>query len=419
MRDLAATATSVGSRRVIMNGRTALLVALGVDQFGAGLFLPLSLVYATRVVGLPLPVAAAAVTVGTVVGLAVPPIAGRMVDRVGARRVVVAAQVVQAAGAAAYLFANGAALVFVGATLLAAGLQCFYSALFALIADVVGDAPKDRAFTIVNMVRGGAFGLGALAVGALLAVAGPAGLAAAITVNIGCFLAAATLLLVGVGAPPGVPIDGSAPSTTEPPVAGVWRNRPYLGLIALSALLVLPLDVFLIGIPVYVLDVLDAPAWLPGAMLALSTTIGSVAGTLVLHLTGRWSRPVAIRRGAWVLLVWGAAMAATVAVPVPWQVPYLLAATLLFAIANLVAAGRVNALAEAAAPAHSRGRHLAAFQYASTTAQIAAPGVVALFTITTWLPWLVVALATLVGGAAIGPLAARLPQHALQDAVPS
>ncbi|WP_232661842.1 MFS transporter [Pseudonocardia sp. TRM90224] len=402
-----------------MNGRAALLVALGVDQFGAGLFLPLSLVYATGVVGLPLTVAAAAVTVGTVVGLAVPPIAGRMVDRVGARGVVVAAQVVQAAGASAYLFANGTALVFVGATLLAAGLQCFYSALFALIADVVGNAPKDRAFTVVNMIRGGAFGLGALVVGALLAVAGPGGLAVAITVNIGCFLAAATLLLAGVSARPGVPIGAAAPSAGEPSVAGVLGNRPYLGLIAATVLLVLPLDVFLIGVPVYVLDVLGAPAWLPGAMLALATTIGSVAGTLVLHLTRRWSRPTAIRRGAWVLLVWCAAMAATVAVPATWRVPYLLAATLLFTTANLVAAGRVNALAEAAAPAHSRGRHLAAFQYASTTAQIAAPGVVALFAIAMWLPWLVVGLATLLGGAAIGPVAARLPQNAQRDAEPS
>ena len=52
--------------------RMALLVALGVDKVGSGLFLPLALVYATRVVGLTLGQAGVAVTVGTAAGLACP-----------------------------------------------------------------------------------------------------------------------------------------------------------------------------------------------------------------------------------------------------------------------------------------------------------------------------------------------------------
>jgi MFS family permease len=71
--------------------RAALLTALGVDNFGSGLFLPVALVYVTRVVGLPLAVAGPIVALGTVAGLAVPPVAGPLVDRVGPGRVVVAA----------------------------------------------------------------------------------------------------------------------------------------------------------------------------------------------------------------------------------------------------------------------------------------------------------------------------------------
>lgn len=72
--------------------------------------------------------------------------AGRLVDRVGAWRVAAAAQVVQAAGAVAYLAAGSAAAVAVAAGLLAAGQQLYYSSLFALIADVSGVGPKDRPF---------------------------------------------------------------------------------------------------------------------------------------------------------------------------------------------------------------------------------------------------------------------------------
>ena len=59
--------------------RIALLTALGVDNFGSGLFLPVALLYVTRVVGLPLATAGTVVAVGTMAGLATPPVAGRQI----------------------------------------------------------------------------------------------------------------------------------------------------------------------------------------------------------------------------------------------------------------------------------------------------------------------------------------------------
>jgi MFS family permease len=85
--------------------RVALLAALGVDNFGSGLFLPLGLVYVTRVVGLPLGTAGTLVSLGTLAGLAVPAFAGRLVDRIGPKPVIIAAQLLQALGATCYLLA--------------------------------------------------------------------------------------------------------------------------------------------------------------------------------------------------------------------------------------------------------------------------------------------------------------------------
>jgi tellurite resistance protein TehA-like permease len=50
--------------------RAALLAALGTDNFGSGLFLPVVLLYVTRVVGLPLATAGTVVSLGTIAGLA-------------------------------------------------------------------------------------------------------------------------------------------------------------------------------------------------------------------------------------------------------------------------------------------------------------------------------------------------------------
>jgi hypothetical protein len=52
--------------------RARLLIALGVDKFGSGLFLPVVLLYVTWVVGLPLAVAGTVVAAGTVAGRGVP-----------------------------------------------------------------------------------------------------------------------------------------------------------------------------------------------------------------------------------------------------------------------------------------------------------------------------------------------------------
>src|SRR5437588_1289604 len=236
----------------------ALLVALGIDNFGSGLFLPLTLVFVTQVVGLPLATAGSAVTLGTLAGLAVPPLAGRLVDRVGARTVVITAQLLQGAGAVSYLAAHGVVLVVLAAMLLAAGQQMFYSALFALIADVADVGPKDRAFVVANMVRGATFGLGALVVGGLLTGVGPVGYQLAIGIDAASFVLAASMLAFWLHIPPPTPATGDHAGESAPATAttGVLRNRPYLGLIAITTMFALATDFFLIGVPVYALDVL-------------------------------------------------------------------------------------------------------------------------------------------------------------------
>jgi MFS family permease len=199
----------------------ALLVALGIDNVGSGLFLPLTLVYATRVVGLPLAVAGVTVTLGTVVGLLVPPLAGRLVDRVGPRPVVIASQVLQACGAALFGVADGVAGVIAATCALAAGQQLFYSSLFALIADVVGDKEKDLPFAVVGMVRSACFGLGGLAAAGLLTLGA---LRVAVWLDAASFVACGVLLAVRVRAPhvPAEPgcRDGSSPTSAS---SASWR----------------------------------------------------------------------------------------------------------------------------------------------------------------------------------------------------
>ncbi|WP_215542724.1 MFS transporter [Amycolatopsis sp. CA-230715] len=393
------------SELTLRRNRTALLFALGIDNFGSGLFLPLPVVYATRIAGLPIGEAGAIITIGTTAGLVIPPIAGRFVDRFGPRAVVICAQFVQAAAAMAYFAATGPLLVLLGAILLAAGQQAFYSSLFALIGDTAGPGPKDHTFALAGMVRSAAFGLGGLCVGALLAGAGPTGFRLAVAADSVTFLAAGAILLTRLRLPHLCHRSGHAS-------LNVLRNRPYLALIVVGALLGLAVDFFLVGIPVYVLETLRGPSWLPGAMVALVTAVGCLAATLAVRATRRLPRTTAMAYGAALAVLWCLASAAAVWVPPESRPVFLLATTVLIAASNLMGA-RANALAEAAAPRPLRGRYLAAFQYAFTVAGVAAPGIVGLFSVASWLPWLIVGTCGALAGTALIPLSRYLPRHAV------
>ena len=364
------------------------------------------LLYVTRVVGLPLAAAGTVVALGTAAGLAVPPAAGRLVDRVGPRRIVICAELLQALGAVTYLVARGTAMVAVAAVLLAGGQQLFYSSLFALIADVAGDGPRDRPFAVAAMVRSACFGLGGLAAAALLSWAGTGGYRVAVIVDAGSFAVCALLLGLLVRVPrPGRPVARAAGA----PSRGPWSDRPFLALIVVTGLVALPLDFYLSGMSVYVLGELHAEPWLPGAALALYTGLNSVGATAALWATRRLRRTTAMAWGAALLVVWCGVSVAAVAMPARWRAADLLAATVVLAAAGLAFGVRVNALAEATAPTGKRGRYLAAFQYSFTVPGVVAPAVVALFSVAVWLPWLLVAAAAGMAVAALRRLAGQLP----------
>jgi len=383
--------------------RIALLVALGVDNVGTGLFLPLALVFATRVVGLGVDTAGTAVAAGGLLGFAVPPVAGRLSHRLGPRWVVVLAQVVQAGGAIGYLLAGGVGGVLVAAALLAVGTQLFYCSVFVMVADASSESAMERPFARVGMVRAAAFGLGNLTAAVALAAGGTAALPWLVVADVLTYAVAALLLARYVETPP---VDhGAAPVGT----LAVARDRRYLALIVSSALLGLTMDVALLGGPVYVLDVLDGPVWLPGALLATSTGLSSVLGVRVVVLLRPFRRTRALQAGSLVFAVWAALMASLQVVPHAVLVPAAWAVWVLVVAGNKVVYPVAGALSEALPPRELRATYMATYQYAFTAAQVAAPAVVALFAVRGWLPWAVLVAASLLAVLVQRALGAMVP----------
>ena len=76
-------------------GGAGLVTALAFGSLGNGLFLPLSLVYFTELTDIPLPLLGVIITSSVLITIPIPVIAGRLVDRFGAKLFVVAALAAQ------------------------------------------------------------------------------------------------------------------------------------------------------------------------------------------------------------------------------------------------------------------------------------------------------------------------------------
>lgn len=388
-----------------------LLVALGIDNFGSGLFLPITMLYLVRVVGIEVGVAGVLAAGGAIVGLSVPALVSRVVDTVGPKILVVGSQGIQALGMLAFLVAGGPVLATAGAVLSVAGLQLFYSSMSSLVVDVVADGPKDHPFALVTRVRGASFGLGALAGGALASLGNPDWMRAGVAFNIVTFVLALSLLSFGIHARTHPHSDGK-PRPTETP-ARVLSSRPFLGLMVVAFCTTLPIDFFLSGNAIYITEHLAMDAWVIGFSVALLTAVSSIFGTHAVRLTNRFTRTTTQTIAVLLLLAWTSVSAAALYLPEGGRTVVLLVLAVLIALANVVPMARLAAMAEATAPAGHKGRFLAVFQYPFSIAQVVGPGLTSLLAIAGWVPWAIIAALLAVALVVLVWLRSALPYAAV------
>lgn len=85
-------------------GRRLVLAAAVIDSLGSGLFLPFAVLYFLRTSPLPLATVGAGLSAAAAGVIVLVPVAGLAVDRFGAGRCVVAANLLQATGFVGYLW---------------------------------------------------------------------------------------------------------------------------------------------------------------------------------------------------------------------------------------------------------------------------------------------------------------------------
>lgn len=352
---------------------TALVVALSAGSVAGGLFLPLSLVYFTVLTDIPLTVLGGLVTLAGVVTLPLPVMAGWLIDRHGAHRLVIAAQALQAGAYLAFVVVREPTGVFLAAAAMAVGSRLFWSSVFAFVADYADTAASrtlESWFATVNVTRtvgivsGGLISGFVVSTGDARAYVGVAWAAAG-------FAAASAVALLRVRVRPRRRTD--RPNGSPAGYAVLLRDRRFAWLLVTNVVFALSTLALGLTLPTLVRSALDGPGWLTSALLVTNAAAVAVLGRRGGVLAARLPSQTVLRAAG---LVWAAAFCVTAigaTQSLRAAASLLLLAVLLLSVAEVLHAPTSASLVNAMAGQERRGRYLAVFQYSFVGAELIGP----------------------------------------------
>ncbi|MGC5343905.1 MFS transporter [Streptomyces sp. DT171] len=389
------------------------MIGMVVDATGSGMYLPLSLLYFHYVTGLPITKVGVIMTSAAVVGLVSNPVAGVLIDRFGARTVVVGGYVLRAAGFCAYPFVDNGVFMFAVVLPVALGDMSFPPAIQSFVAEIARGTDRDKLLAAQRSLRNAGMGVGGLLAGAALALGSDSAYhLIVICVAVGYLVAAALIRTI--------PTDRAAP-----PVGGrpsrkggyllVARNRPFMALSLLNVPTAFGYMVLSVSLPVYLTQELGASSSMVGVLYAVNTVGIALLQIPVTRVLGGYRRTRAMALGAAVFAASFVFFAVLGTFPKGTAVIVgVFAATMAFTAGELLHGATASALVAQTAPEETRGRHLAIYQLSWAVPIALAPAVLtALLSVSAIGMWLL--LAAGVAGAALGVLRLerRLPEAAV------
>ncbi len=388
------------------------VTALLVDAVGSGVFLPVSILYFLAATPLSLVMIGLALSVASALQLPMAPLLGWLVDTVGAKRMLLAANALEAVGFVGYVFANSFVSVLVAAAFVQIGVTAFWGSYSPMVASISAESERERWFGFLGAARNVSFAVGGLVAALAITIGTVAAYTAVVVVNASSYVGAFLLLLaVPVRRPPG-------PSTTASAGSGegwgqVLRDRGYLLLVVTNftfALAALSLNV---AMPVYFTHTLGLPGWVAGLAFTVNTVLIGLAQGLVVTAMGGGVRARMVAIGS---LLYGTSFAVLLGaswVGVVAGVVVVLLGIVLYTGGEMVSGPVLTALSTDAAAAHLRGRYISLYQMSWTLAMTVAP------VLLTWLLdrgaealWSVMIASSVVGVVLAGVLRRVLPRAA-------
>ncbi|SEM59727.1 MFS transporter [Streptacidiphilus jiangxiensis] len=398
-----------------LRGNGRFVAANAIDSLGNGLMMSFPVVFFARTTSLSLVQIGTALTLGQLLAIPAPAVVGALVDRLGARRVVVAGNLVSAAGFALYLGAHATWAIIAAVLVVQCGGSAYWTSSRSLVVLAAREGDRAAWFAFTRALRNIGAGAGAAGGALALGIGSTAGLRGVVVADAASFVLAAWLLATWCprSAHPDVPRTTthsdphSAPHPAPHPASAerrapgsgyltVLRDRTYLRLVAANVSFVFAALMPSLLLAVYVTRTLRTGAWLVGVLIVVNTALVATVQTPAGRLTARRSRTRTVRLAAMLNAVAFAAFATLQWAPA-WLLPLgAVGAMLLFTAAEVIGSTPMSELSVDLSRVDLQGRYQAAFQLSWTLGGAVAPLV---FTILlsagpTW-PWVFLALTSL------------------------
>ncbi|QKW22853.1 MFS transporter [Kitasatospora sp. NA04385] len=364
-----------------------LAALLLVNAVGNGLFLTVGTLWFTRGLGFSAGTVGAALTAAGLCGVPAALPVGRLCDRLGAKPVLAAVHVVQAAATAVYAFTGSLWLFVLLVCVTGAASRANGVARSTLYAHALPAGARTRALAVLRALNNVGIGAGAALGSLVLAHGGRGALRTAICASAAAYLLAlfplravptraADATGAATGAARGAARDaapGAAPGAASTVVRPL-RDLPFVGVAALNAVVNTLYVVLEVGLPLWTLGHTSARPAVMGWLLLANTVLVALFQVLAVRRVSELTRAArSFRLGG--LLVGAACVAASGAAG---RTPGV-AVVVLFGAVVLLTAGEVLsqagswALAYGLAPEHAHGAYQGVLHTGVALAQALAP----------------------------------------------
>ncbi|MFD5138459.1 MFS transporter [Streptomyces sp. NPDC058378] len=397
------------------DGRLMLVIAV-IDKIGTGLWTGAATLYFLYVAHLSVAQIGLLMGLSGILGIAGPPLAGRLADRFPVTRILLGTQLARGAALLALLTTDDYALLVLFSALGALPDRAS-SVLTKLFAARVAGPHRIRYQAIQRTAANIGWAVGAAGAAAALTVGTTASYQALLLANVASYVVIGALTLrcaeppapsrvvAGQSFPGGTPRTPSGPSGAPAKAATPWRDRRYLAFTGSEIWLFLDDSILQVGFPLWIVHATDAPVGLAPLVLVLNSVL-VIALQVPLSRFGE-SRAAARRLlvpiGA-ALLTGGVALAAS-AGGGPWfATGAVVVAAVAFTLAEILHSIASWELSIALAPGEAQGAYLGVHGLAQSAQRSLGPVVVGIAVGVGPLAWPVLG-ATLV--------AACLAQHRL------
>ncbi|MCO1596811.1 MFS transporter [Micromonospora sp. RHAY321] len=338
-----------------------LLIGTLLSAIGRGLTLPFLFIYLTDVRGLTDTRAGLVIGWYGAVTLALSPLGGTLIDRFGARRVVVPCLLIEAVGTGslALVHSTGSALLVM--TVVAIGSSAIWSGQNTILASLTDDDERQRVFGLNFALLNLGIGIGGMTSGAIVDTARPGTFQAIYVLDAVSYLMPALILLTlpGVGHRLGKRRTGNEPSPGG--YLTVLRDRPFRRLVIFGLVLTTcGYAQIEVGFAAYAVRVVEVTPRVVAWALAANTVMIVLAQLLVIRRiegrsrTGALAVVGAVFAAAWLVLGAGGLVSAGNAVTAALCV---VACSAIFGFGETMLSPVMPALTNALATDELRGRY--------------------------------------------------------------